>query len=225
MATSNQETNMSQLLGPNGQPISRTIEHTKGTPNALGPAFGAWAGRDITWASMPGGSILGFDLSRLTLADYRAMHFDPQINACISVLTFMLHQVDFHFESEVKKQADVVDECFRPAWTRLVRGLSQSFWAGYSPNVLEFDNDVNKQRVILSKVKDLIPEECKVHWKEVEGNWAPPGKSPMKLKIYDGIDQQGTPWPIPPESTLGYPLLMQNGDYYGRKLLKSAFAP
>lgn len=212
------------LLGPTGRPISSS-DYKKEVPKALGPAFGDWAGRDIVWNQMPGGAILQFDLSALTLADYRAMRYHPQLNACISLMTFLLHQVDWHMECVDPKIASEMDDILRPAWTRLVRGLSQSFWAGYSPMVIEFENDVNKRQVIISKFKDLYPEDCKVHWKTVDGSYAPPGMQPQKFKVYDGIDQWGSKWPIPAENTLWYPLLMENGDYYGRKLLKAAFSP
>ena len=51
-----------------------------------------------------------------------------------------------------------------------------------------------------------------------------PTGPPAKL----GMAGYPTPQPgyyIPPENTLWYPLLMENGNYYGRKLLKAAFAP
>jgi hypothetical protein len=108
-------------------------------------------------------------------------------------------------------------------WTRLIRAMSQSLWAGYSPIAIEYENNAITGYVEISKFKDLVPEECNVKWKEVKG-WAPANTLPPKFKIYDGIRQHGVP-NIPVENTLWYPILMENGDYYGRQLLKSAFAP
>lgn len=214
-----------QLLGPNGRPIS-SAQYKKDRPKALGPAFGQWMDRDVVWNEMPGGAILQFDLSALTLADYRAMRYHPQINANLSVLTFMLHQLDWKIESEDKKFAQKVDDALRPMWTRLVRALSQSFWAGFSPIAVEYENDIENRQVVWDKFKDLRPEECTVNWKKVDGSYTPPGSNlPPKFSIYDGIKQFGQQFPIPPENTLWYPLLMENGDMYGRKLLKAAFAP
>jgi hypothetical protein len=105
-------------------------------------------------------------------------------------------------------------------WTSLNRSMSTANWAGFSPNVLEWDN-VGSQTIV-TKVKDLIPEECKVNWTEVEG-WAPPDRTKPKFKIYDGIKQVGQSWPTPVENSFWYPMLMENGDYYGRKLLRPAF--
>lgn len=210
------------LLGPNGQPL-QTFK--KERPKALGPSFGQWMDREVLWNQMPGGAILNFDLSRLTMADFRAMRYHPTINLSLSVLTFMIHQVDWHLEARTTEIATKADDIIRPVWTRLVRALSQAFWAGYSPIAIEYENNVQERRVEISKFKDLVPEDCSVHWKEVEGSYAPADKNPPKFRIYDGIDQWGMNFPIPPENTIWYPLLMENGDMSGRKLLKSCFTP
>lgn len=217
---------MSQLLGPNGQPM---MTYRKAKTPALGPAYGDWAQRDMIFNQMPGGSVLQFDLSRLTMADFRAMRYHPQINASLSLLTFMIHSVDWHIECADKKIEAQVEENVRDIWTRMIRGLSQAFAFGFSPNILEFDNNPSDDGlpIILTKVKDLYPEDAYVNWKIVEGA-IPPGSAstiPPKFKEYDGIKQFGAPGPIPVENTLWYPLLMENGDYTGRKLLKACFTP
>lgn len=231
------------LLGPNGHPISSS-NFKKADPPKLGPAFGDWAGRDVTRNQLPGGAILQFDLSKLTLEDFRAMSYNPQINASLSVLTFMIHQIDWWIKCDDQKIADQVEANLRQVWTRLIRGMSQSFKFGYSPMVIDYENNLNTKAIEIKRFKDLVPEDCRVNWKITEG-WAPPGRIPPKFKEYDGIVQRGgatglwnegelgmtgyptgsNNYPIPPENTLWYPLLMENGDYYGRKLLKAAFAP
>jgi hypothetical protein len=121
----------------------------------------------------------------------------------------------------------IVDQCTKnltEIWTRLIRALSQSFWAGYSPNVLQWENNAVDKKLEITKIKDLLPEEASVNWKQVEG-WAPPGNIKPKMKIYDGINQIGAPYPIPVENSLWYPLLMENGNYYGRRLLRAAYVP
>lgn len=215
------------LLDHRGRPIS-SADFKKAKAPIMGEAFGNWSGRDDLYMySLPGGGFLQFDLSKLTLADYRQMRDHYQVQVSLSVLTFMLHQLDFTVVCENKKIADFCQQTLERVWTRLVRGLSQSFWAGYSPMILQWENDVDGRAVQLAKVKDLIPEECEVKWKEVPG-YVPPGypnSVPPKIKIYDGIKQWGAPYPIPPENTLWYPVLSENGDFYGRKLLRSAFQP
>lgn len=209
------------LLGPDGRPIET---FTKANPPKLGPAFGAWAGRDLVITQLPGGAVLQFDLNNLTLADFRAMRDHPQINASLAVLAFMMHQLDWWIDCEQKKIRDFVEEALTNVWTRLIRAMSQSYWAGFSPIAIEYENDEQASKVVISKFKDLLPEECHVNWKEVEG-YAPPNHAKPKFKIYDGIKQWGQPSPIPVENSLWYPCLMENGNYYGKKLLRPAFAP
>lgn len=197
----------------------------KAPPPQLGEAFGqVWHNDSKVWNRLPGGGIIQFDLNQLTLSDFRAMRDHYQINASLSVLTFMMHQLDWKIVCDNEKIAKACEANMREVWTRMVRALSQSFWAGYSPNILQWENDVEGKAVKLTKIKDLIPELCDVNWKKVDA-WAPPGQTPPKLKVYDGIQQYGLGWPIPPENTLWYTLLKENENVYGRKLLRPAFTP
>ncbi|HEY3492317.1 MAG TPA: hypothetical protein VGK43_05155, partial [Solirubrobacterales bacterium] len=200
----------------------------KADPPALGPAF-SQQGFDPSVLQMPGGATIMFDLDKLTLADYRVMRYHPQVNASMSLITFMLHQLDWRIECEDKKIADVVEENLRLVWTRLIRALAQAFPFGFSPNVLEWENAENGKYIFLSKIKDMAPEQCEVNWKEVESSYRPPASANRynhvipKVKVFDGIKKYGLGYPIPPEHSLWYPIMMENGDYYGRKLLKPAF--
>lgn len=199
------------------------VMNKKEAPPKTGEAFGNWAGRDAEFAQLPGGGIVQFDLSKLTVADYRLMRDHYQVNASLAVLSFMQHQSDWHIECENKKIRDFATEELQRNWTLLNRGLSVANWAGYSPMVLQWENDIENRAITLDKVKDLRPEECEVNWKLVEG-WAPPDRIKPKFKVYDGIKQQGQPgWPIPVDNSLWYPMLMEHGDHYGRKLLRPAF--
>jgi hypothetical protein len=141
----------------------------------------------------------------------------------------MLHQCDWHIECDDKKTADVVETNMRLIWTQLVRGITNAYWAGYAPCVLEWENTDDGNNVFISKVKDLHPAEASVHWKEVESSYRPPPefakKIVPKVRVFDGMDKWGLDYPIPPEHTFWYPMLREQGDYYGRKLLKAAFAP
>lgn len=167
--------------------------------------------------------LLDFDLNKLTLQDYRQMLNHYQVNSSLSVLSFMLHQSSWSIECDNKKIRDLCTDVLQQTWTQLNRSMSQAHWAGYSPNILQWENDDAGKRVILTKIKDLYPEEATVHWKEVDG-WSPPGSNHKpRLKVYDGIKQIGSPYPIPVANSFWYPLLMENGNYYGRKLLKASF--
>jgi hypothetical protein len=211
---------MTGLVDKYGKPL---VSNKKEPPPKLGNAFAPWAGRDIEFMQMPGGGLVQFDLSKLKLEDFRTMRDHYQVNASLAVLTFMQHQSDWHIECEDKKIAASCEEMLKSIWTPLNRSLGTANWAGYSPNALDWENDIESKSIKITKVKDLIPEECEVNWKEEEG-WAPPDRVKPKYKVYDGINyfpQRG--WPIPVENSFWYPLLMENGDYYGRKLLRPAF--
>lgn len=215
----------------------------KAPPPKLGEKFGAWSGPNTQYLTMPGGGVLQFDLSKLTLADFRSMRDHYQINASLSVLSFMMHRLDWHIECTDKKIATFIEDNMRKVWTRLIRGLSQAYWAGYSPIVIQWENDLQNQKVVATKFKDLTPEECRVNWDFVDG-YAPEGFQKPRMPIFDGITQspygfsgvgsipeggtreginRGGRSQIPVENSLWYPLLMENGDYYGRKILRPAF--
>lgn len=194
----------------------------KATPPALGPSF---EGARPEWylGPMTGGPqspVLMFDLSRLTWQDYAEMRWHPQVNASLSLMTFMLHQMDWHIESEDKKAAAVVEENLRLIWTQLVRGLSTAYWAGYAPLVLEWEN-TNDDKVFISKVKDLHPGEASVNWKEVQSSYRPPpeyaAKIIPKVKVYDGISKFGLDYPIPPEHCVASNTLILCADLSWRR--------
>jgi len=216
-----------QLVGPNGKPISSAdFENKKASAPALGERYGRWAGPEVQFLGLPGGGTIAFDTSQLTLADFRQMKGNYQINSSLTVLTFMMHQLGWHIESKNKKIANLVTEQLETVWSRLVRAQSQSLWAGFGPNVLQWENDVFGREVKLSKIKDLIPEDCRVHWKRIENRVSTPGGSVLSAhSVYDGIDQVGAAATIPVDNSYWYPLLMENGNYYGRRILESAFQP
>jgi hypothetical protein len=209
------------LLDARGQPLKSA--NYKKAPTVVEPRsgapFGQWAGRDAMFLTLPGGGVMQFDLSKLTLTDYRSMREHYQLGSSLNVLSFMMHQIEWEIKCDEKDIKDMIEEDLRLHWTPLVRGISQAFWAGYSPMAVNYVNGPD-QYTHLDNFKDLIPEECYVNWKKIKG-WAPPGKLPPTIHEYDGFKQNG--FLIPPENTLWYPLLMENGDHYGRKLLKAAF--
>lgn len=211
------------LLDHRGNPIQSSYK--KASPPKLGEAFGSrWdVNSSTTIAQMPGGGILQFNLDKLTLADFKMMKDHYQVNASLSVLTFMIHQLDWKIECDNERIRKHCQENMERIWTQLVRGISQAFWAGYSPSILQWENDLTGKTIQLTKVKDLKPEECCVHWKLVDGYAPPEYANKPKIRVYDGIEQIGMSWPIPTENSFWYPLLMENGDWYGRKLLRPAF--
>lgn len=192
--------------------------HKKGDQPKLGDAFGAWEGRpEFTHRALPGGEMMSFNLDSLQLGDYNAMRYHPQINASLSVLTFMIHQADWRIECDNPRIKDMVEDNLRQVWSRLVRAMGQAFWAGYSPAILEYENDPQGKYVVINKIKDLSPFESDVKWKKVK-------KGGRDTLVFDGITQYGYGH-IPAMNSFWYPTLMENGSYKGRKLLKAAFSP
>lgn len=212
------------LLDARGRPVS-SQQFKKAPGPQIGEAFTTLYGDSATrMMQLPQGGTLQFNLDNLRISDFRSMRSHYQVNASLAVLTFMQHQSDWHIECDNPKIAKFCEEQVRGIWTPLNRAMGTANWAGYSPMILQWDNEGSK--TMLTKIKDLLPEACEVHWKEVNA-WVPPGdkynKLQPKAKVYDGIKQLGAAWPTPVGNTLWYPLLMENGNYNGTKLLKAAF--
>ncbi|WKW85469.1 portal protein [Rhodococcus phage Reynauld] len=217
---------MTQLVDHKGQPIASAQFGRKPKSFPLvGELSQPWVNEGgSARRSFPLDNRLNFDTSLLTLEHYRMMREHYQINSSITVLTFMLHQLEWKVECDNIKVARHCEENLRDIWTRLVRALSQAFVFGFSPNAIQWENKGN--RVVITKIKDLRPEDCRVRWKDVNAvqENKPPHVTP-KAKIFDGIKQLDAKSDVPVDNSLWYPLLMENGDYYGKKLLKSAFQP
>lgn len=210
------------LVDSKGKPLSyKATAAPKVVSPKVGDAFGQWAGHDSAYIQLPGGAAMQFDLSRLTMSDYRTMRNHYQVGASLNVLTFVMHQIEWSVESDNKEAQDMIESDLRANWTPLIRGLAQAFWAGFSPIAVNYKNSKDGY-VRIDRFKDLVPEECHVKWDKLDG-WAPPGKPKPKLYKFGGMMQNNLE--IPVENSLWYPLLMENGDHYGRKLLKPAFAP
>lgn len=202
-----------------------TSNHRKAKPPPLDEAFGTHWGRvEGNSLIMPGGGALSFDFTRLTLSDYREMLNNYQIKSSLESLNFIMHQASWTIECEDAKIRDHCTDNMSRIWTQLSSAMSQAHWAGYSPNILQWENDTHDRTIQLAKVKDLLPESATVNWKEVDG-WAPPGEIKPKHRIYDGIREFGSRWPVPSENSFWYPFRMQNGNYGGTKLLQSAYIP
>lgn len=208
---------MPTLYGPKGE----VLKFKKEKSPRLGNVYADSAGRDLTPFELPGGGLIQFDLSRLRLSDFRQMATHYQVNSSLNLLAFMQHQARWQIRHSEKKVRDLLTENLKAVWTQLCRVRAQANWAGFSPSVIDWDNYYDGTTRI-TKFKDLLPEECLVNWKEIDG-YAPPNIIPPKIRIYDGIKKYGQSFPIPVENTFWFPILMENHNYYGRKLLKSVY--
>jgi hypothetical protein len=99
------------LLDQKGREIDLS-QFKKGPAPIRGEAFAPhWAGDwDRKFVTFPGGGVVQFDLSKLTIADFRTMRDHYQINATLAVLTFMMHQMDWKIESTSKKVETALTE-------------------------------------------------------------------------------------------------------------------
>lgn len=215
----------SGLLGPNGDPIESYAGRPKNPKPIVGDAFADWGGLNKDFMHLPGGGVIGFDTSKLKISDFRRMREHYQIGSSLHVLTFMLHQLDWHIECEDKKVQDWCTYNLEAIWTRLIRAMSTAFAYGFSANAVEWENDSVNGKLRLNKIKDLVPEECEVSWKYVDSALKGDNILAPKVPIFDGIKKHGTSFKIPVENSLWYPLLMENGNYRGRQLLRTAFQP
>ncbi|AMS03404.1 portal protein [Gordonia phage Benczkowski14] len=224
---------MPQLFGPNGQSMQQYLEtkefagRPKNPKPIVGDAFSDWAGMSKDFLHLPGGGAIQFDTSRLTMADFRRMSEHYQIASSIYVLTFMLHQLDWKLEGDDKKVNDWCAYNLELVWTRLVRSFSSAFTFGFSANAVEWENDSNEGKLRMNKIKDLVPDECDVNWKYVKSSLkSESGLTPAPdVPIFDGIKKRGSIYKVPVENSLWYPLLMRHGNYYGTRLLRTAFQP
>ena len=116
--------------------------YTKAKPPKIGEKFApGWASLGKANYQLPGGGMLLFDLDRLTLQDYRAMRTHYQINISLSLLSFMIYQVNWRIEGTDEKIRSFVEENLREIWGRLIRATSSAYWAGYAPIILQYEND------------------------------------------------------------------------------------
>lgn len=230
---------MAKLVDQHGQPLSSSqFETRRGRPSKDRPPVGEtsvnWGGDGLPHMILPDGGRVVLDPSRIDLADFRVMKSHYQINSSLTVLTFMMHQLDYKVEASNSKVGAAVEYALDKVWTRLVRAMSTAFWAGYSPNVLQWENDPTGNMLLINKVKDMVPEYCDPAWKQVDAvklNPNPNDTLQPKSYIFDGINQrvgsglQAGKYHIPQSNSFWYPLLMENGNMRGTQLLKSAYAP
>jgi hypothetical protein len=213
------------ILDTAGNPIRGTREFKKAKPPPLGEAFGqAWGKIRPTELALPGGGMLAFDTSKLELKDMRQMRTNYQVKASLFALDALMHQSTFTIECDDPKIAAHCEENLNEIWTALSSTMGVAHWAGFSPSILQWENDIFSKTVRLTKVKDMLPESAAVKWKEVPG-YSAPGDPKVKLRIYDGIKEFGSSQVIPVDNSFWYAFQAEAGNMRGTRLLESAFQP
>lgn len=166
---------------------------------------------DIRWLMADGSPFIP-DTSTLSLADYYKMTKDYQIAACINTIAFTIQQIDWNIKSKDKKVQDFCTFAMEGIWKQLINGISQSFWAGFSPMIkvfTEVDRGPWKGKIIIKRLKDLYPTGVSVRT-DNDGTF-------NGIKIGENeIDLEYCFW---------YTFLMKNGNFYGTYLLEPAYMP
>lgn len=216
---------MTQIYGPRGEVISSG----KGGKKAMvGELVADWGGALKHDVQLPTQTNLGYGTENLKIQDYRLMREHHQVSSSLSVLSFMMYQRTWRINCDSAKIARHTTENLKMLWPRLIRAMSGAFWSGYAPCALQWENDLSDKKIWITKIKDLMQEDCEPRWKYVKGvaekKEGITQGIPSKVPIYDGIRQFGSP-DIPVDNSYWYPLLMENGNYFGRKLLNAAFRP
>lgn len=163
--------------------------------------------RSIKW-QLTSGQTLYRNLDNLDLTDFYYMRDDYQISACLNTITFTVQQVDWRIDCKDKAIKEFCENNMKQIWTRLIRGISQAFWAGYSPMVKVYDYDERQNKIYIDKMIDLDPDGCEV---KLEA-----GKF---VGFYQGDKL------IEPPYAFWYTFMMANNDYTGQKLLRAAYLP
>ena len=192
---------------------TKTTTKTGKKLNAPMGEAGVWGPSSMLNYRLADGTV--YNPEKISIATFRKMRNDYQINACLNVLTFTIQKIDWYVDGGVGKVNKHVDYALKLIWNDLVRGMTKSFWSGYSPMVKVFTHDKNGM-VIYKRIKDLAPETCRVNINK-------------DTRTYDGFTQVVTGGveaeKIGSEISLWYPNEMEDGNYYGRSRLVAAYDP
>lgn len=155
----------------------------------------------------------------IPLSTYREMRLNPQISAALAVITFSIQRTDWYIESKDPKVKEMCEYALRLIWNRLIRSISKSFSFGFSPNVKVFSLDEKTGWVVISKIKDLKPELCKVKVDKF-GNYdgfyySAQGSFSSTIPSFESL--------IAPEYTFWYTDNMEDGNLYGESRLKHIY--
>lgn len=170
--------------------------------------LGMSGGNSLYTQRLPGG--LRYNADDVTIKTYRKMRLDPQVSACLNVIKFTMQRVDWYVEGD-EKTKKVIEKSIDNVWNHLIRSITKSLWAGYSPNVKIFSLDGSNY--VLRKIKDLDPATCKVKTDE-KGN-------------FNGFVQEimGEKEIISPDYAFWYAHQMEDGDLYGNSMIKPSYKP
>lgn len=205
------ESTIADLQSPK---INKKFAKKKLSKVKLDNALGEWKPYASLSDALLTGNVYRIDLNKLSLRDLRLMRDDYQISACLNVITFTIQQVNWKIKASDKQIESFIEYAIRKIWNQLIRAISHSYWAGFSASVKVFENDRRSGKIIYKKFRDLAPETVKV--------------VQSKDNTFNGFKQaksQGGEEVIEPKYAFWYPFMMTHGNFYGEKVLKSAYIP
>lgn len=153
---------------------------------------------------------------KIEVKTFRKMRNEYQIAACLNVWAFTLRKVDWYLEGGDDEVRDKMEESLRKIWIKVIKIVSKSLWAGYSPATKEFEFDKKLKIINYKDLHDLAPESCRVKVNQsggFEGFWQLAGLA-TTLNDDDLIDPLYAFW---------YPNMMIDGNLYGESLLRGAY--
>ena len=151
----------------------------------------------------------------IALSTYERMSNHYQVAACLAIISFSIQQIDWFIKTDDAEVKKVLTYAMDKIWNKLIRSVTKSFIYGYSPNTKVFtvENIDGKDYYIYKKIKDLNPANCEVIVDKF-GNF-----NGFK---YATSDQNIK---IKPEYAFWYVSQMENGNQYGKSLLKNVYKP
>lgn len=179
----------------------------------VGRTLGVVGGNSITPPmSLPDGTRYYTDT--ISISTYRKMRNDYQLAACLNVLTFTIQKMDWYLVGGDKKVKEFCEKSIKKVWNQLVKVMSKSFWAGYSPATKVFEYDEKLKGINYKQIRDLAPETCRVKVDKY-GNF-------NGFKQYAG---QSNEQDVDPKYSLWHCNQKEDGDLYGRSMFKAAYNP
>ncbi len=139
-----------------------------------------------------------------------------QVSAALAVIRYSIQQIDWFIDTEDETTRAVLTLAIEKIWNKLIRSISKSFVYGYSPNVKVFTlkKIKGKNYVIYKKIRDVNPKDCDVKvnkWGNFNGFIYRKGTLQEKY--------------ISPDISFWYVNNEENGNMYGKSMLKKIYKP
>ncbi len=159
-----------------------------------------------------------FNPDKVDVLTYRKMRKDYQISACLNVWSFSLRKVDWYLEGGDKEIREKIEKSLQKIWTKVIKVVSKSLWAGYSPSTKEFTFDEELGIINIKTLRDLSPESC---YPKIDEN----GDFQGFFQRQDFINSSNKDVEISPLYAFWFPNMMIDGNLYGESMIKGAYNP